>query len=44
MAIEEENSLVLDRPAKISKRNNDESGAKIIAASYLILFSMTYRY
>lgn len=34
MAIEEENSLVLDRPAKTSKRNNDGSGAKIIAASY----------
>lgn len=34
MSIEEENSIVLDRPAKTRKRNNDESEAKIIAASY----------
>ena len=34
MATEEESSLALEIPIKNSKENNDESRAKIIAASY----------
>jgi uncharacterized membrane protein len=34
MVTEEENSQVLERLTETSKRNNDESRTKIIAASY----------